>query len=130
MTTEQRQQELEAVPVFLEPEEENQILNDLGQELTDEFMESLHDAFPDWIASPFSEAGDVKTLIVYLMNTRPEDVAMLRMPDYFKLWHSGLVPPLVSPFWGKLLMTGFEPFEEHRKEFLRLVREKILRELT
>ena len=131
MTTDARDQEMQdmGLPVFLEADEETELLRELGKELAEEFYETLHDAFPDWVASPFEEASETRTLITYLVNTMPQDVLLLRDPNYFKLYHNKLMPLPVSPFWLKLLSTGFKPFEEHRREFLRLVRAKILKKV-
>lgn len=122
MTNELREM---ALPIFLDAEEENEILGELAKEFSQEFFEELHDAFPDWITSPLTDAGPTKTLVMFLANTYPQDVFLLRDRDYFTKFRAKLYPPLASPFWRNIISAGQEPFEEQQREFLGLVREKM-----
>ncbi|MGD9827124.1 MAG: hypothetical protein AB7E70_20200 [Hyphomicrobiaceae bacterium] len=113
--------------VDLPEEEENDVLLELAEEMGKEFIESLEEAFPDYIISPAFWPKREKRLQNYLTliaQAYPTDEAArlqelyvildTKTPDAVRM---GLIPPPISQPWDFLILVP--PIFKHFQRDLR-----------
>lgn len=99
--------------IYLDPDEDREIIEEVADELEDEWWEDLDAAFP-----PNDPSGIVKPLPAperfqrYMLLTRPDDIDLLTDSEYPKLAEQGLMPPLPVFLWtttGEPYVDSLEP---------------------
>lgn len=90
------------LPVYLDPNDENEIALEMGDEFGKEFWGDLEAAYPrDQL--PLAQAPGGRQILMGLVQaTNPADLPVLLGPPIFDGWKAGTQPPLQSSFWGLL----------------------------
>ena len=81
------------LPVFLEPDEEREVLKELAEEIADEWYEQIDEAFPNDDTGITNPLPARQRFMKYLELTPVRsDFTLLLMDDYTALFQAGLLP--------------------------------------
>lgn len=113
---------LRSLPIVLDAEDEREVLEELVEELVDNWWEDLDAAFPPDESGITNPLPGAQRLVAYLDRTEAVDIPNLLDDKYAEMVDAGLAGPPLSPFWMQALALGEREFERTRKDFARLYR--------
>ena len=102
--------------IWLDAESANEVLMELADEVADDLMQQLDDAFPAAMIPTSITLPPRERLARYLANTNPADLHLIADTEYVEKYRLGIYPPPESPFWAGLLLIP-EEFKDTQRDF-------------
>ena len=114
------QPELTLPPPWVDPDQADEVIRDLGKEIAERFWQTLDDTFPNGNIPTLRIQVGKDALRSFLTRTALSDRPyLLEDPKYLEKYRHGIYPMLVSPYWQGL-MAAPPYFEKEQAQFRRL----------